>query len=205
MIQGTDIFATCLLWPGNAGMGGGAYSASMMDWPMTSPGTFNIGVQYKATAACAGGLVVHNCTFRPAVVRYPVSINGNTSTIALAAGTSMTDDQVLEMNVVPPVSPSVSSSFNESTYGGLFKFLSDTYDTSMSMDFGAIGFQIFNEGALANRYLNSSINATNLNCSLTFSDPMSDLIGDIRELMFRTSLASATTSEVDNVQHATAQ
>lgn len=184
IVQGTDIFGTYFLWSGN--------------------GLFNLGVQHKATKDCLGTLVVRNCTFRPAVVTYPVSINGNTSSISLAAGTTISDDTVDEVVPWPLDEGSVQSSLNISTYGGFFKSLSDTYSSSMHMNFGAIGFQIFNEGALSNRYVDSGVLET-LNCTMSFRDPTDDIIAGIRELFFRTALASADATRPADVQRITAQ
>lgn len=189
-----------MLWPAN---GGGKFQADMMRWPVMTPGTFNLGVQYKRTEDCRGTLVVRNCTFKPATVVYPVSIDGNTSSISLTAGTTIFDDELLDITAVPPVNGDINSSFNISTYGGFFKALSDTYDSSLHMNFGAIGYQIFNQGALSNRYLNASKYLKRLECSMSFLDPTDDIVAAIRELMFRTAIASANGTQAADVQHFT--
>ncbi|KAL8924537.1 MAG: hypothetical protein Q9208_004012 [Pyrenodesmia sp. 3 TL-2023] len=184
IINGTDIFGTYFLWSGN--------------------GLFNLGVQHKATKDCQGTLVVRNCTFRPATVTYPVTINGNASSISLAAGTTIFDDEVNELLPYSLDGAPVYASLNISTYGGLFKSLSDTYSSSMLMNYGAIGFQIFNEGALSNRYVDSGVIKT-LQCSMSFRDPTDDIIAGIRELFFRTAIAAANGTRSADVQHVTAQ
>lgn len=176
----------------------------MMKWPVMTPGTFNLGVQYKGTEDCRGTLVVRNCTFQPATVTYPVSIDGNTSSISLAAGTTIFDDKLLDITAVSPVG-NIDSSLNISTYGGFFKALSDTYESSLLMNFGAIGYQIYNEGAVSNRYLNASKQLKSLNCSMSFLDPTDDIVAAIRELMFRTAVTSANGTQAADVQHFTAK
>lgn len=51
-------------------------------------------------------------------------------------------------------------------------------------------------GALANRYTASSIY---LNRNLTFRDPTPDFFSALNEIMFRTCLAAATASDVQQV------
>lgn len=173
-----------------------------MIWPVMTPGTFNLGVQYKGTEDCRGTLVVRNCTFKPATVIYPVSIDGNTSSISLAAGTTIFDDKLLNFSAISPMYQYIG--LNISTYGGFFKALSDTYVSSLSMNYNdhEIGYQIFNEGALSNQYLNASKYLESLNCSMSFFDPTDDIVAAIRELMFRTAMASANGQAAD-VQHFT--
>ncbi len=161
-------------------------------------------MQHKATKDCLGTLVVRNCTFRPATVTYPISINGNTSSISLAAGTTIFDDKVDELVPYPVDDYRAQSSLNISTYGGFYRSLSDTYSSSMQMNYGAIGFQIFNEGALSNRYVDSGV-IKSLECSISFRDPTDDIIAGIRELFFRTAIASANETRSEDVQRITAQ
>lgn len=170
-----------------------------------TPGTFNLGVQYKGTEDCRGTLVVRNCTFKPATVIYPVSIDGNASSISLTAGTTIFDDKLLNITAVSPDNGLTSSSLNISTYGGFFKALSDTYDSTLSMNYGAIGYQIFNQGAVSNQYLNASKYLKRLECSMSFLDPTDDIVAAIRELMFRTAIASANGTLAADVQHLTAK
>lgn len=204
MISGTTIFGTSLSWlPGGPdGSRRNAVHAGMIDWTVKTPGTFSLGVQYKGTRDCAGTLVVRNCTFKPATVTYPVSIDGE-SRISLAAGTTISDDELVQVVDVPPLSiATTSSSFNASTYGGFFKALSDAYQSTVRMNYGSIRYQIFNEGALSNRYVDASDRLESLECSMSFRDPTDDIIADIRELMFRTAIASA---ESKDEQHVSAQ
>ena len=199
LIEGTVIFGTNLLWPSYA-------EIDLLSWPVMTPGTFNLGVQYKNVENCDGTLMIRNCTFRPAHVTYPVSIDGSSSSISLAADTTIFDDGLINILAVPPMDGlGTNSSFNISTYGGLFKSLDDLYHSSLSMNYGAIGYQIFNEGALSNHYLNTSKDLKELDCSVSFRDPTDDIIAAIRELMFRAAIASANDTQAADVQHVTAQ
>lgn len=170
-----------------------------------TPGTFNLGVQYKGTEDCRGTLVVRNCTFKPATVTYPVSIDGKTSSISLTAGTTIFDDKLLDSIAVSSVYRDISSSLNISTYGGFFKALSDNYDSSLLMNYGAVGYQIFNQGAVSNRHLNASKYLKKLECSMSFLDPTDDIVAAICELMFRTAIASANGTQAADVRHFTAK
>lgn len=73
------------------------------------------------------------------------------------------------------------------------------------MNFGAIGYQFFNKGAVLNRFLNASKQLKNLNCSILFLDLTEDIIAAICELMFCTVVTSANGTQVANVQHFTAK
>lgn len=204
-INGTDVFGSYMLWPLEA-VAALDIEQDMDNWPYEIAGSFNFGLQFKNTTACQGNLVVRNCSFKPATVLYPITIDGNASTISLAAGTNISDDKVLK--VVDGISAfegnnNAASGLNASTYSGFFKALADSYQSVSHMSFGAIGYQIFVAGPLANRYLNIT---HDLNCDLNFRDPMDDVVADIRELMFRTALASANlTSVPTDLHHVPAQ
>ncbi|KAL8896503.1 MAG: hypothetical protein Q9207_007677 [Kuettlingeria erythrocarpa] len=96
-------------------------------------GLFDSGVQYKATKDCLGTLVVQNCTFQTATVTYPVSINGNTSSISLAAGTTIFDDTV-DLDVMQVQFERTS------TYRGFLKYLETIYTSSMLMEEVSMAF-----------------------------------------------------------------
>jgi hypothetical protein len=98
------------------------------------PGTFNLGVQCKATQDCVGTLLVRNCTSRPAPGLYPFSINGNNSAISSAAGTTSDDDDLVDYTALDRrLELKISRTFNVSTYGGLYKSLSNTYNSNLRM------------------------------------------------------------------------
>lgn len=68
------------------------------------------------------------------------------------------------------------------------------------MNYDAIGYQIFNQGALSNQYLNGLKYHKSLECSMLFFDPRGDIVVAIHELMFRTAMAS-TNGQAADVQH----
>lgn len=165
------------------------------------PGAFNIGVQYKGTEECSGILTVRNCTLRPATVTYKVVIDGNASSIALEGGSTVSNNLWEQYtDTIPMTEAEIRSNFNVSTYGGLFRLLSDTYSSSLHMVFWPLGLQILNQGSLPSRYLNTSELLKNLDCSMWFNDPMDDIIAAIQELMFRTAVASANGTQAAHLQ-----
>ncbi|KAL8995845.1 MAG: hypothetical protein Q9169_004497 [Polycauliona sp. 2 TL-2023] len=198
VVLGTDIFGTTLSWsPGRYDPKLDSMDWSVLDWSVLAPGTFSLGVQFKGTEDCVGMLLVRNCTFKPVTVTYPISIGAN-SEISLAATTDLSDDKFVQGIKLHSMGY-ISNSFNVSTYGGFFLALADAYESTVHMDYGSIGYQIFNHGALSNRYVNAADELQNLSCSMSFRDPTEDIIADIRELMFRTAIASAEAKDEQRV------
>ena len=163
---------------------------------------FDIDLQFKETTHCVFDLVGRNCSFSPAIVSYPVVIDGNSRSIALAPGTNTSDDKVLRMLDPDPnqgitgTPAQTSLSLNTSTYGGLFKVLYDGYQSSASMVNTAITWELRVNGPLVSRYVNMTGQpSAQLNCTLNFVDPTEDILTDIRGLMFRTAMASADLSQ----------
>lgn len=154
--KGTNIFGTYFLWSGATHDGGGGPARDMDAWPMMTFRAFNLGLQYKGTGQCNGALV-RSCTFRPATVEYPVSIDGISSSISLAAGTTVVDDKFQNFTGVSTWESWIPSvGLEPSTYGGLFRSLSDTYGSVLRMRFTGHHHRISHEGALSIRYLNGS-------------------------------------------------
>ena len=166
-------------------------------------GTFNLDVQYKGSAECNGNLVKRSYTFKPAIVSYPVIIDGQQNSISLDSDTTMNDDKLDHVMDLPRIDvANTSPSFNTSTYGGLFLSLSNTYNSEFNVSFGgAIGNQFINKGALSNEYLNSTEDVHKHSCSMMFNDPTDRIIAAVRELMFRTALASTDESQMDNIKY----
>lgn len=60
---------------------------------------------------------------------------------------------------------------------------------------GGVGYIKFNTGLLSNTYTTRTLSlGSNFNCSVTFDDPMPDLISSFRELALRMSIAQAADS-----------
>lgn len=54
-----------------------------------------LNIQYKPSAGYEGELVVRNCTLQAGTIRYPVVIDGTSSTIHLKQGSTIWDDVVV--------------------------------------------------------------------------------------------------------------
>ncbi|KAL9125386.1 MAG: hypothetical protein Q9217_005400 [Psora testacea] len=162
-------------------------------WGHMNPGALSMGVQFKNSPACSGHLQLRNCSLQAAVVEYPVIVNGNKSTIELVPGSTMFDDTVINMTTV-----ALNTMTGPSTLGGLYKALSDTYGSTANLRFvGAYNYELVTTGATANRYaiLDPNTSRPEANCSLSFSDPSNDLIQAVRDMMFRTAIAAANSSD----------
>ena len=161
-------------------------------WGWEAPGTIDLGVQFKSTEAADGDLSIRNCTMQAAVVDYPVIINGNKSTIELAPNSTMFDDTVHNLTTVV-----MNSMTGPTTLGGLYKALSSTYDSTANLRFvGAVGYELITTGATANRYavLGNTDTQPYANYTLSFSDPVNDLVQSVRDLMFRAAVAATANS-----------
>lgn len=163
---------------------------STISWDAEMPGTIELGAQVKDTVACIGDIRIQKCTLQASVVGYPVIVNGNQSTIELAPGSTIFNDTVYNATDI-----GVYDVQGPTTLGGLSKALMDTYNSQASMGFaGAIGYQISTSGATCNRYVVLSSNESFSDCSITFKDPMNDILEAVRDLMFRTAIAAANNS-----------
>ena len=165
---------------------------------MDGNGTFN--VQYKDTTDCSGNLRIRNCSMQTALVQYPVIIDSNKSTITLDPSSSIFDDVIDSINHVQgyPIQ-------GPTTMGGFWRALGDKYDSTAHLRFvGAVGYELLTVGSAATQYavLESTSNYTNVlgtSCSLYFTDPTNDLLASARELMFRTALGAANSSDIQIV------
>ncbi|KAH8778373.1 hypothetical protein F5882DRAFT_501781 [Hyaloscypha sp. PMI_1271] len=174
-----------------------AFQSSFL-WYAGAPGNISLNVEYKPAPGCAGRLIVRNCTLSPAIVRYKVSVDGNASTISLPANSSIYDDEIISTyNVTETYTPG-----SYTTYGGLFLALANRFNSWTNMRFaGAIGYDVTTSGAVANQYVqpNTTSGAESMTCGLAFTDPTDNLIDNARELMFRTAVAAANSSNVRSV------
>ena len=173
---------------------------SSFDWDFLSAQNIGLNIQYKNSPACYGDLVVQNCTLRSATVQYPVTINGNDSTITL----TIYDDVVMEIR--PTI---IDDQQGPTTLGGLWLALSNKFNSEAHLRWvGAVGYELLNEGATANQYVLINGSGTDqyggfspgTSCSLYYQDPVNDLLQSARELMFRTAIAAANSSSIQYVQ-----
>lgn len=168
---------------------------SVISWDTEEPGTIELGAQVKDTKACIGDALIHNCTLQASVVGYPGLINGNQSTIELAPGSTIFIDTVYNATDI-----SVYDVEGPTTLGGLAKALMDTYNSQAYISFGGFeGYEIDTFGATCNRYVVLSSSASFSDCSTSFTDPMNDMLKAVRDLMFRTAIAAANSSDTQQV------
>ncbi|KAK5198412.1 hypothetical protein LTR99_007337 [Exophiala xenobiotica] len=158
-----------------------------------------LNVQYKPEAGCIGNLTVTNCTLQAGTVRYPIVIDGAASTVTLDPSTTIWDDVVIGN---PDFLLDESSGTVTTTYGGIFLAIGNQYNTDLSMQFGgAVGYEFFGAQSEASIAYARGIE-TGPSCDVYFTDPLADFLQGIRELIFRTAIATANSS---NTQHIEAQ
>jgi hypothetical protein len=181
IINGTDVFK------------------SYFEWSFASPSNLKINVQYKPGAGCEGLLLVTNCTLTTATVKYGAVIDGNQSSISLPTTSTIYDDEVISL-----YNTTVDSiSGGNTTIGGLYLALSNRFDSSSNMRWtGAIGYSLYTTGSTATQFVVPATNANasyDAECGLAFTDPTANLLANARELMFRTAVAAANSSNVQDV------
>ncbi|GIZ48286.1 hypothetical protein CKM354_001135400 [Cercospora kikuchii] len=176
---------------------------STFSWDSFSPGNISLYLKFKDTSATAGELVVKKCSLQTATVEYPITIDGNSSTILLSANTSIFDDVVLSLNPYP-----TATTFGHiSEVGGYAFALSTRFNANMNIAFaGAAGYDLASTGSVGPQFAglddvwsNPSWNASHVK----ITDPTIYLLNQARELMFRTALAQGNSSMIESVKSAT--
>jgi hypothetical protein len=167
------------------------------------PSNFSIGTALKSEAACAGDLVVRNCSLRTGVVRYKVLVDGNASTVALDPYTTIFDDTVLETHNW--TAPAIQG---PSMFAGIWLALQNKYGSFAHLRFtGAVGYTFQSTGNMVQQY--AVVNGTRSDpseniaqsCDVYFRDPLEELLAGARELMFRWSVAAVnSTTPAQSVQ-----
>ncbi|KAM3413699.1 hypothetical protein BST61_g10392 [Cercospora zeina] len=183
-INGTYVFMSSFLWSSEA------------------PGNISLSVQFKDTPAIEGNLVVKNCSLQTATVQYPVVIDGNTSTISLAADSSIFDDMLVSTNPYE-----LETSFGQSTTIGGYAFaLTTRFSAWITVNFaGAAGYDIRTQGSVGPQFASMDDIEEDFSGEayrVKFNDPTSYLLHQARELMFRTALAQGNSSTSERVQDA---
>lgn len=169
-------------------------------WSNYAPGNVALDIQYKDSAPCAGDLVVKNCTLQAATVRYPVIIDGQTSTISLDPKTDVFDDEVLNVTEY-----SLQMYGSETPIGGYAFALSTRYNTMTHLSFsGAAGYTMSSSGPTGPQFANMKdiTDTTQGFCKIKFDDPTPFLLQQARELMFRTALAQGNSSTMQSISPA---
>lgn len=167
-----------------------------LGWSAITPANITLNLQYKPENGdeCGKGqLQVRNCTIGAATVQYPVTIDGNKSTVALSPQSTFSDDKVLSLTTMP-----MESGFGmPSPLGGFAYALSSKLNSATRMRFaGAAGYEMTSTGSLTAQFADMSDvqdYGTGL-CKTKFTDPSSYIFAQARDLMFRTSLAQGNSS-----------
>jgi hypothetical protein len=168
------------------------------------------------------GLVVanRNCTLVPALVEYPVNVTQRTVTLQsptstvnwTADSTGMDEnllrvDKVLKILPMPDYDKAVEGEFflspgSHNTLGGISLALSRLFDSSISLESDVTndGADVFVQGSFAAPYAQFAQGTTNNNfLDNTYSSPMDELLSNIRDIMFRSSVAIAEHKVADYV------
>lgn len=138
-----------------------------------------------------------NCTLSPATVQYNAIIDGSQSTISLPANSTSHDDAIQSHY-------NITESYeygSTTTMGGIYLALANRFNSWANMRFtGAIGYTVSTSGTTANQFVVPNSTADlGYSCNLTFNDPTDNLLINARELMFRTAVAAANSSNVQSV------
>jgi hypothetical protein len=94
--------------------------------------------------------------------------------------------------------------FSDSTFGGVFLAAQQIFTSQANLSFELSKVWNFaSSGSLANRYLQLDRYSSNIiyrNCNVTFEDPTSDVLLALNEIMFRSALAAANATDIQNVK-----
>jgi hypothetical protein len=163
-------------------------------WDLNS-GNLTIDVQHKPDPGCLSNstIIVRSCILSTATVKYIVQIDGNQSTVSLPTTSNIYDDEIISDY---KIEDDPNSDSGPSTLGGLYLALSDRYNSETNVRWGGgIGYTFLSNGSLATQYLLSN----SYDSCLAFNDPTDDLVANARELMFRTAVAAANSSDIQSV------
>ncbi|KAE9378619.1 hypothetical protein N431DRAFT_450566 [Stipitochalara longipes BDJ] len=137
---------------------------------------------------------VTTCTLSPATVKYSVVIDGNQSTISLPTGSTIYDDEIITDYNIHESYEGVGLS----AFGGLYFALANQYNSETNIRFAAaLGYVSITNGSTASQFL---LPNSTYDCGLSFADPTTNLTTYARELMFRTAIAAANSSNIQSVR-----
>ena len=172
------------------------FGANLLYTVRDNPVAASLNIQYKPKVGCSGELTVKNCSLIAGTVLYEVVIDGPTSSVALAPGTTIWDDVVVGR---PDYLPVEGSPGGPSTYGGIFLALANQFDTNLQIQQGGgIGWEYWGAQSEASISYARNIGDTP-SCAIYFSDPTEDFLQSTRELMFRTAILSANETNAQQV------
>jgi hypothetical protein len=183
-ITGVDVFESTFKWPGGDSL------------DVNGAGKVSLNVQYKSGGNCEATLKVTNCTLSSATVEYGAIINGNQSTTSLLQNSSFQDDKIIsEYSIVEDYWNNANT-----TIGGLALALSNRFNSVVNVHSNHIsGASVVMVGPLGNQFVVRGDDSGYVGtCGIQFNDPTSNLLANARELLFRTAVAAANSS---NIQH----
>jgi len=178
---------------------------------MSSAWHLDISVLFKDKTACNGDVSIRKCVLRPAVVQYPVVVKQGIATLAKpttqlswSQGGDLVENQVAIDSVVKKLpwrplpggsewenqlNPIAVASHTPSTLGGLWLTFNSMFTSSVELNFIGIGWQSAFTGSIFPMGYQNWNSTAGEECSSTFSDPIPAMINNIREIMFRSSVA----------------
>lgn len=134
-------------------------------------------ISHKDPMDANSTLVQHQCVLKDAVIRYPISISNETLTLLDPPAGNVTQHLTWRWYETAYLGGSASS------IGGFWLALQDRFESSGHYLFKAGSWWPEPDGTSSREYLNKT--------SLTWSDPMEDMLSMTRELAFRTNLLSS--------------
>ncbi|KAK5194271.1 hypothetical protein LTR96_010466 [Exophiala xenobiotica] len=201
-VLGAGFYVNCASYEVRYNVSGGSYDSPTVfgAWVeyavFDNPTTFNLNVQIKPKAGCTGNLAITNCTLQGGSVKYPVVIDGSTSTVGLDPATTIWDDTVVgDLDALT----SETHLGGTTTYGGLFLALANQYNTDLQFQIGgAIGWEFFGAQSESSIAYAHDVGGQPT-CDVYFTDPLADFLQGARELIFRTAVATANGSDTQSV------
>ncbi|KAI5310387.1 hypothetical protein KEM55_007678, partial [Ascosphaera atra] len=168
------------------------------------PSFINLTSKWKNGGDCYGPLQVRTCSFQLATVIYPIEVkNGEASFSQSLSNIGLDSDTVVRTYLIRSHASAGTPIYYEtddSTLGGLYLMAKELFTSTAHItkggDFGT-GYDVAVNGTLAQDSSDNIGNVTssyadsNNGCNVTFTDPTSEIINGMQELMFRTSLRAA--------------
>ena len=132
-------------------------------------------------------LLRHDCQLQYATVQYPIKVqNGTVRIDPRKANETVTFQSVPVESRGMGIWPTV--------LGGIGLWLYERYSASGDLYANGSPFEPQLTGSLAREYLKSADDQDFINGNISWIDPMSDVLAEIREVMFRTAVAATNAS-----------
>ncbi|GME28206.1 uncharacterized protein K452DRAFT_252088 [Neofusicoccum parvum] len=144
--------------------------------PARDSSTFNITVSYKPSPSCIGDLAVTTCVLRAAIVNYPVSLQNGTTTLLPSA-----HNDTIALQSPPPSDPQTLQGFVTALHDLFHSTINLTHTPSASPP-----WTIASTGPIAYTH---ALPPTTPDCTLTWSNPIPDILSAARALAFRSAIA----------------